>query len=534
MKKEYRYVKIYVAISCAAGPPKGEKEELRKYRIFLLMAVILICLPAAVLAQTYTFGDVRASVDIPAEYETVLTPYNLATQGEYLAAQGKDAETLQAEFAAEGVLLMAIDAETDRTLVITALKDVDAQTYFDLNLQDEDMRKEFRVSHSNGSAYGVLGYSYTDKKPEWKNYGGDTLRFLVTKYSLRQEGQLVCTGYQRRTIRNGYTITLDMQVRGRMAKENDNDALEAVMKTWQFTEILPMPALPIKLTVSSAPPASTNEGTFTITGSTQKKATVTATVFSMGKANGETFTTVANNSGNFSLPVKLSSQGVYSLTLTAEAPDAIAAKRQYKISYRKNELPVEITAAPPAVLSDETLVAGSTIAGAKIQLAVSGPAEYVRSTTGKTFSFKVDTSAEGTYHFVLSVNKKGMEEQVFTYTASRTYSDLERRDRIRESARRIDYKNLAKNEYQGRTAKETGYVTSVTQTISEWVVTLALTKTNAGNYKEIIYVICQEEPGVTTDAQVTVYGQTAGAYSVLNEEGNVKVYPRMNAYFFDQ
>lgn len=509
-----------------------EKENVRKYWAFILIAAMLICLPAVVLAQTYTFGDVRASVDIPADYETVLTPYNLATQEAYLSAEGLDAEKVQAEFAAEGVLLKAIDAENGRTLVITALKDVDAQTYFDLNLQDEDMRKEFRVSHTNGSAYGVLGYSYSSAV--WNNYGGNVLRFLRTEYSLRQEGQMVCTGYQRRTIRNGYTITLDMQVRGRLAKEADNTALEAVMKTWQFTEILPMPALPIKLSITTAPPASTNEATFTIKGTTQKKATVTATVFSMGKADGESFTAAANNSGKFSLTVKLPSQGVYSLTLTAEAPDAITAKRSYKISYRKNELPVEITSAPPAVLSDEALVSGSTVAGAKIQLAVSGPVEYVKSTTGKTFSFKVDTSAEGTYHFVLSVNKKGMEEQVFTYTCTRTYSDLERNDRIRESAKRIDYANLAKNEYQGRTAKETGYVTSVTQTINEWVVTVALTKTNAGNYKEIIYVICKDEPGVAVDEQVTVYGKTAGAYSVMNEEGNMKTYPRMDAYFFDK
>lgn len=504
---------------------------MRKYWVFLLIAALFAALPAWALAQNYSFGDVRAEVDIPADYETVVTPYNLSSHGDWLAAQGMDAEAAQKAFEAEGVLLKAIDADTGRTLVITALRDVDAQTYFDLNLQDEDMRKEFRLSHTNGSTYAVLGYAYSSA--QWANYGENALRFLRTEYSLRQEGQLICTGYQRRTIRNGYTITLDMQVTGRQAKESDNKALEAVMKTWRFTEVLPMPALPIKLTLSSAPPAETNEDTFVIKGTTQKKATVTATLFSLGNAKGQSYTAAANNSGSFSLKIKLPSQGVYSLTLLAEAEGAIAAKRLYSVTFRQGILPVDVTSSPPASLADETLVSGATVAGAKIQLAVTGPVNYTRSTTGKSFSFKVDTSLEGTYQFVLSVRKKGLEERVFTYTATRAYSDAERSDRVKEQARNITYANLSKSEYQGRIAKETGYVLSVTHSINEWVVSLALKKTNSGNYKDIVYLIAQEEPAVAEGDRVTVYGKTAGMYSVLNDEGNVKNYPRLDAYFFD-
>ena len=504
---------------------------MRKTCCFLLCLALLLGMPVLALAQNYSFGDVRASVEIPAEYETVLTPYNLGTQGEWIAAQGLEAEELTAAFEAEGVLLKAIDRDTGRTLVITALKDVDAQTYFDLNLQDEDMRKEFRLSHTNGSAYGVLGYTYTSA--QWGNYGENALRFLRTEYSLRQEGQLVCTGFQRRTIRNGYTITLDMQVTGRTADKNDNAALESVMKTWRFTEVLSMPPLPLKLSVSSAPPAETNEGTFVIKGTTKKRATVTATVFSLGSTGGESYTATASGSGAFSIKVKLPSQGVYSVTLTAEAPDAITAKRLYSVTFRQGLLPVEVTAAPPSTLADQTLISGSTVAGAKTQLSVSGPVNYSKSTTGKAFNFKVDTNVEGTYHFVLSVTKKGLEERVFTYTATRSYSDLERDDKVKENAKKIAYADLAKNEYMGRTAVETGYITSVTQSINEWVVTLALTKTNGGSYKDIVYLICREEPAFAQGAQVKVYGKAAGSYSVLNDEGNVKNYPRLDVYFFE-
>lgn len=495
----------------------------------LLAAALLIA--ASAVAETYTFGDIRAQVEIPGDYETVLTPYNLSANTDWIAAQGLDYDALSNTFETEGILLQAIDEETNRTLVITALRDVDGQTYFDLNNQDEDMRKEFRTSHTNGtSSYAVLGYTYSSAK--WANYGKTNLRFLQTKYTLRQDGEMICSGYQRRTIRNGYTITLDMQVRDRAAKDADNTALEKIMKSFTFTEILPMPALPIKLTVSSAPPSETNEDTFTIKGTTLRKATVTATVFSLGTAGGQTYTETANGSGGFSLKVTLPSQGVYSVTLTAEAEGSITAQRLYSVTYQKGMLPVEVSVAPSDVLGDETVISGTSIDGAKIQLSISGPVTYSKTVTGNKFNFKVDTSAEGTYQFLLSVNKKGLQERVFSYTGVRSYSDGERADKIRSTAKKMTYDNLPKTENKGKTVVLTGYLTSSEKKINEWVVTLAMSK-NANGYKEIVYLICQEEPAFAVGAEVKVYGTASGTFSEISEDGNIKSYPRVDAAFID-
>ena len=485
---------------------------------------------ASALAQTYNFGDVRASVDIPNDFEMILTPYNLSTHTEWIAEHGLDYDALANQFEAEGILLEAFDEKNNRTLVITALRDVDGQTYFDLNNQDEDMRKEYRLSHTNGTAYGLLGYSYSSAK--WANYGKNAMRFLQTQYSLRQEGELICTGYQRRTIRNGYTITLDMQVRGRNAKNSDNTALEKITKTFEFTEILPMPALPIKLAVSSAPPAETNEETFAIKGTTLKKATVTATVFSLGSSGGQSYTATAGGNGSFTLKVTLPSPGVYSVTLTAEAEGAITAKRLYAVKYQKGILPVDVVVSPSETLGDETIISGTTIAGAKIQLAISGPLTYTKTVTGNKFNFKVDTSAEGSYQFVLSVNKKGLQERVFTYSSTRTYSDSERDEKVRSSAKKITYANLPKTENKGKTVVVTGYITGAELKINEWVVTLAMTKTNS-SYKDIVYLICKEEPAYGVDSKVKVYGQASGTFSELNDDGNIKSYPRIDVSFID-
>ena len=504
---------------------------LRKFlSVFVGMMLLTLAFSAVGLAETYSFGDIRASVSIPEEFEQVLTPYNLGTNRDWLEQHGLDHDALSNSFDQEGVLMMAYDEDNGRTLVITALRDVDGQTYFDLNNQDEAMRKEFRVSHTNGTAYGLLGYSYTSAK--WANYGKNAMRFLQTEYTLRQEGELICSGYQRRTIRNGYTITLDMQVRGRSAKQTDSALLEKIMKTWEFTEVLPMPALPIKLSLTSAPPTETSEATFTIKGTTAKKAKVTATLFSLGTTGGQTFTDTANNSGSFAIKVTLPSQGVYSLTLTAELEGSITAQRLYSVTFKQGVLPVELTVTPGDSLDDETIISGTTEAGAKIQLSVSGPVPYNKIVSGNKFSFKVDTNVEGTYQFVLAVTKKGMHDRTFSFTGTRSYTDSERGEKTRANARKMAYANLAKTENQGRSIWIEGYITSVTQSINEWVVTLATTKSGSG-YKDVCYLICQEKPTYPMESKVRVYGTAAGTYTVLNDDGNVKSYPRIDASFID-
>ncbi len=505
---------------------------LRKYLLALCAAALLtILFSVPGLAQSYTFSDIHASVDIPDNFTMVLTPYNLGTNRDWLESHGMDHDALSNTFDAEGILLMAYDEAEGRTLVITGLKDVDGQTYFDLNNQDEDMRREYRMSHTNGTAYGLLGYTYTTAK--WGNYGKTALRFLQTEYTLRQEGELICAGYQRRTIRNGYTITLDMQIRGRTPKQADNTLLEKITKTWQFTEVLPMPPLPIKLSLTSAPPTETNEATFTIKGTTARKATVTATLFSLGSTGGQSYNATANNSGAFSIKVTLPSQGVYSLTLTAEAEGAITAQRLYSVTFKQGLLPVDMIVTPGDSLDDLTLISGTTIAGAKTQLSVAGPVNFSKTVGGDKFNFKVDTQLEGEYTFVVTVTKKGLQERTFSYSGTRTYTDAERGDKIRAGAKKMTYDNLSKTENQGKLIYEVGYITSITQSINEWVVTLALTRTNSGNYKDVCYLICPFEPTFPLDSQVKVYGTASGTYTVLNDEGNVKNYPRIDVSLID-
>ena len=282
--------------------------------------------------------------------------------------------------------------------------------------------------------------------------------------------------------------------------------------------------------MSTAPPAETNEKTFTIKGTTARKATVTAAVFSLGSPGGQSFKTTANGSGSFSIKVTLPAQGVYSLTLTAEAEGAITAQRLYSVNFQQGVLPVDLVAHPGDTLNDETVFSGTTATGAKTQLAVSGPINYSKTVTGNKFNFTVDTSAEGTYQFVLSVTKKGMQERSFTFTAVRAYTDTERVEKVRAQAKKMTYANLPKAENRGKYVVETGYITGIEKNIDEWVVTFAMTKSGS-SYKDIVYLICREEPAFAEDAYVKVYGLAAGTFSEINDDGKIKSYPRIDVSF---
>ena len=499
-------------------------------KFLLCLACVSLLFVASALAETYTFNEFHATIDIPRDYEVVLTQYNLSSNSDWLSAQGMDFDATQNEFESEGVFLKAFDAENNRTFVITAVKDPDSEMYFDLNLQSEAMRKEFRTNHTNGVGYSIVGYTYSSA--QWGNYGNTTLRFLRTKYRLRQEGTQVCTGYQRRTIRNGYTITLDMQVRGREAKDADNSALETLMKSFKFTEILPMPKEPVTLSITSAPPTETNEDTFTIKGKTEKKANVTINVVSLGNGGSKSYPASVAKNGSFSAKITLSAQGVYSITVTTTTEEGDSVSRLYSVTYQKGMLPVDITLSPAALLADETVISGSTIHGAKTQLSVSGPVNFSKTATSQSFKFKVDTSAPGTYQFILAVTKKGLVDRVFTYTAERKYTEEELAAMVRSSAKRVTYQQLSKSTSDGKNVVFTGYVASINPSINEWVLTVAMTK-NGDSYKNNVYVISKTDPNVAEGAQVQIYGTYTGKYSVLDADSNVKTYPRVDATFIE-
>ncbi len=507
---------------------------LRRVKKALFVSFILLLLiSSAALAEDYTFSDFCARLTLPSgTYNPVVTATNYSTYEDFLIGNGYDYDTITQEFGNNGLKMIAFDQSNGRRLVVTARQDVDAQQYFDLNLQDEDMRKNFRVSHTDGSTYAILGYDYSSAA--WKNYGSSAERFLQTRYTLRQNGALICTGAQRRTIRNGYTITLDMQVYGRNCTDADVSALEGIMKTFTFTQVLPMPKLPVKLLFSSEPPRETHDETFVLKGTTAAKAALSVNVIGISSTSGTSYNVNANSSGEFSQKITLPGRGTYAVTVTASREGDLDNIKTYSVAYDPNRIIATMTQTVPDVLTDETVIKGTTEGGVTTQLVVSGAISYTKSVTGRNFSFTLDTRTEGTYYIRVVMSKKGFNERTFEYVGTRTLTDDERRMQLVSGAIKPEYSKLIANSasYNGQIFGYTGYLVDLKEGPGDYLYTVALGKTN-NNYKNYIYINSDAPVMFSMGSLVKVYACKTGDIVTINPDGTTTSIPQFDLLFME-
>ncbi len=506
---------------------------MRKGMIFGLVLGLCLLVGVTAMAQTLSLDTIRATVEIPDTY-TILTPDTLEQNVQFLQSKQTSVETMKKTFQVEGILLQAWGPSGDTCLQITALQDVDAKTYFDIDQQTTTTRAAYRKDHLSGEAYKTLGISFDSA--EWKKtaaYG----RFLMLKYVQRIGGEVDHRGYARRTIRNGYTITLDMQVYDRGLSGKDNNFLNDVMDSWRFTEVLPMPSTNAvnKVQLSSPPPQETNTGSFKVEGTGVAGAQVIASVMGMVSNESIIVEDTASKSGKFSLSVKLPKEGSYVMTLTVVVNGETSEELVYSdITYDKSLLPVNFSESFPETLSsDKMVIEGTSVQGAMVQCIVNGKNYSKRVGANKIFSFSIPTAEEGTYSVTLSFSKKGLSNRRYSFSATREWSESEKREKIRSEAVKPAYNVLTSKlkGYDGRIMGYTAYVMKITQSGDDWVVQMAFRKLNTG-YKDIIVVTTTAEPSLMVDTEAKFYGTCVGTYLTQTDDGEIE-YPCFELLFWD-
>lgn len=500
---------------------------------FVLLLVCLMALCACACAQTFTFEDICAQVDVPDSY-ILLTPDNLDLHPEWVASQGVTKEELIAQWQSEGVLLVAESTEEDVKLVITAVQDELAQQYFDLDQQSTKARSTYRTQHLKGAAFKADGYTY--QTAEWKK-SADYGRFLTLKYK-RTTASGTYRGYARRAIRNGYTITLDYQVYGRALKTKDNTALSNIMSTFAFTKTKTKPADAVGLVVfEDTPPAETNTGSFTISGTGDAGLKVTGVMMRMSSNDKILVEDTINKSGKFSLKMELPSEGVWLMTATVENGDIVTQEEVFETTtYQKTLLPVNFTEDIPVNLEDDTLViSGKTIKGVQVQCMVNDSYDKSVTTNGTgAFSFKINTKAEGDYNITIVFQKKNYTTRRFTYTATRELTEEDLRAQYREEAVKPAYSTLTKKltGYTGRIMVYKLYAVDISQAGDQWIITMAMDKNKNGTYKNLVVVTTTQEPNFSVDSEQRMYGRCTGSYIVTDGETSTS-YPSFELLFWD-
>ena len=511
--------------------------SMRKFLFaFTLMLCLLGCAVAG--AQTLTFTDISATCEISDSDYIILTPDNLSRHPEWVAGQGTTEEALLADWSARGVLAQAWTKSADVCLEITAVQDEAARQYFDLDQQTAAERAAYRTQHLKGAAYKAQGYTYSSA--EWKKMS-NCGRFLQLKYKRTADGTTY-QGYARRAIRNGYTITLDYQVFGRSLKAADSNELTDILKTWRFIKVMdkPLDVAP-KVEFSAKPPVETNTGSFTVSGTCGAGMTLTGVLMRMSSPEPMVLEATAGKTGKFSMDVTLPEEGVWLMTMTVENQGAVTEEIVFDTTtYQKSLLSVNFSDGMPIdftvndvseLYEDKLVISGTTLRNVKVQCLV-GDA-YKKSVTtnasGK-FSFSIDSSAEGEYPVTLVFEKKGYGTRRFTATASRTLTEEDRQNQIREEAVKPAYSTLTNKikGYTGRTMVYSLYVLSLEENDGQWLIKMAMTQSKSGKYSNIVYVTTTEEPNFSVDSQQRMYGKCLG---MLEVDG--KDYPAFELLFWD-
>lgn len=495
----------------------------------ILLAALLICLicvsAAAAAAGTteYKLDKIQARLSLSDSY-IVLTPDNLSEHAELLSSIGKTQEELAADWEKRGVMIQAWVPSMEACLEISAVADEDGVKYYDIDAQTRKTRDAYRNTYAKGTKYSSMGYTFT--AASWKKYtkGG---RFLNLKYKHTENGYTY-RGYAARTIRNGYTITLDYQVYKRRLEQKDARTLSKVTETVSFDALIPTPASATGLiSFTSVPPEETNNAEFTVAGTTTPNAHLIGVLMRTSNSDATRIETDAGKSGKFKMNVKLPTEGIWCMTITVCINNEEAAFEQLgTITYDATHLPLSLNQKMPQEFQgDEYELSGRTVKNVSVQCVVQcdGQPVYEKiiktNATGK-FRFDIPTSKEGQYSVVLSLQKKKFITRRDDWTVTRTLTELDKLKQEKGKAIKPAYSTLIKkmDGYMGRVMGYKVYIKEIKQVGDEWLIEAALTRTRKGTLKDLIVITAAEDPGFLPDSEHKMYGTFIGTHSIVSEE----------------
>ena len=495
---------------------------MRKLLFGMVLLVSFLCILLSAQAETYVLDDLMATVDIPDTY-VVITPDTIANYADWLAAKDLSSEALVNDMLKRGVLLRAWDQEDeDRVFELTATQDDETRMVFDVNEQTEDYRRAYRTSYYPKNEYEGEGYTFASST--WKH--ADNGRFLILEYIMRQYGEIDHRGYMRRTIRNGYEITLDMQVYNRRQTTKDNTALNKIWDAFKFVEILDLPAAAkAQINITETPAKETNVADFAISGTAAEGAQFTAVVMGLNYADKIQTDVEVGRDGKLSIPISLPKEGVFMITVTASYGGEVVAELAYPVTYQRTLLAVNIqTDIPETVSSDSLTITGTAEPKAEIQVFVNDERIETRNVSSDgRFTIELDTSEEGTYEVVLAFSKQDLADRRINITFSRSWSAEDMIKRIKDDA--VSPSRTLIRSPQISTAMTAVpinyrcYLVSVTQSGDDWIYKMALSK-NGDTYSKFILVIAGEEPKYNIGDRLMMYGTSVGM-SVADTGGTV-------------
>ena len=533
---------------------------MRKLLLLVLVLLLTAVCACAAAGNEYSLSPLSGRISVDESKYIVLTPDNLSEHPDLLSSIGKSAEELQADWAARGVVLQAWSKEMENCVEISVTQDDLSAKYYDLNAQDNGTRKQFykeAATKAREAGYIVAANDVENKLHKSSGY------YVIYPYVLREEGS-ESRGIMRKTVRNGYTLSVDYQKKnGRKPTGTDKDRSRNLINSIEIDDVaavIPQTGAvtgqeaPVSagtaevpdgagaaLNVTVLPPDITNDGVFTVEGTAYPGSEVTVSAMRLSSSSSDYFSAIAGKTGAFKVKVTLPGEGIYTVSACMYINNTpVADAFLNSVKYTTTEIPVSFAAEFPAALtSDELVVTSTTVKNVDIQcIALYGNTELTvkphnpaRTNGTGNFTFRIPTRGEGEYDITLVFTKKGFDIKRYSFKATRTLTEEDTKARAAAKAEKVSYNNLAKklDTFIGKNLVFDAYAVKTEQVGEEWILTAAL-RLSKGEYSNLLVFVCKDNPGLADGSKVKLYGTCFGPYEIQSEEGNAS-YPGLDYLF---
>lgn len=490
-----------------------------KRTLFCIALLLALCLCPAALAQQIVMEDSGVAMEFPDPW-LVLSPSTVRMYGAILQDAGMDADGMARRYAQDGVVCEAWSPDGTECLRLSVTADERSLRLHDIERATDSERKSLKELFAN-NRYEAQKSNVRYQSASWTTHPSMG-RFLLTRYTVKENDEVTGRGLQYFTIRNGANYTIDWYLTGRRLTNADLSWFrQNVLEKFFFTVQIDPPPLPVTLNTSL--PVETGNAVLTLEGTASPNAGLTLSctdgeseeqVLSVGAANAD---------GSFTLNFELEAAGIYALTLTAEKEGYMPTALSGQLTYEPRLLPVNFDRLPDGeVTSDTTQLSGTTIAGATLQLLSDKGVTKKRVGSSGTFSFELTTKDAGEHSYTLVVTLDGYDQRRIPIQFTRVITEAQRIQQIKDSAERISYANLQKHSDQhlGAVMRLSGQVSAVTEgTGGAWFIRMNISRNSAGEWGSPVLISCTENPGIERGSSIVVYAAVAQPYLEQSESG---------------
>jgi len=501
-----------------------------KNRIFALLA-LLVLLAAPAHAQRIDMDDVFLSFEYPDTW-LVVSPQLAKVYAPLLEDAGIDPDALSQEMLETGVESRAYNADFSQRLSIITLSDDLSGEIFDMANVTEAQRKTMRSRAQSNRLFETTGLRTQDL--EWQKEKGEY--WLYIHYTITRGDKTVGRGIRYMTVKNGLYVILDWQKDEGRFGNRELASFRSRIADLTVTQTITEPVRSVKLTAEI--PAETSVGTIGITGTTSANAALVAEAPDDTGAMRTLSVGRAGANGKFTLNVTLEEEGVYEITLTASSEGMNPSTVTGTTSYSAKTLPVSLEGIPEdgVVTADTVKIKGKTLAGVQLQLVTPFGLSKKRADNDGSFSFELTTDEEREYSYTLICDKDGFDQRRIPFTLSRVMTDAQQKQKVKDGAEKISYKNLQKNrgEDQGKIMSLYGPVTSVSEGGGTHYVRLMFNKGSDGKWFNPVVIVAQESMGVKVGDMMGVVATVSGVFEEQDASGESVSVPRFELVFVDK